>query len=49
MKFDIVTQWVVASYEVPLDKSLASRSIVASEGQLREESPKPDGARMQAV
>ncbi len=46
MKFDVVTQWVVASCEVPLDKSLTGRSIVTSEGQLREESPKPDRARM---
>jgi len=38
LKFVIVTQWV----EVPLDKSLVSRSIGKSEGKPGNGSPEPD-------
>ena len=34
---------------VPLDQSLASRSIVKSAGKPGNGSPKPDGTRLQAV
>ena len=35
--------------KVPLDQSLASRSIVKSAGKPGNGSPKPDGTRLQAV
>ena len=50
MKFDIVTQWVKAAMaQVPPDQSLVSRPVVKSAGKPGNGSPKPDGARPQAV
>ena len=49
MKFDDVTQWVIAYRESPPDQSLASRSVAQSAGKPGNGSPKPNGARLQAV
>jgi len=46
----IVTQWVRAVVaQVPPDQSLAGRSVVKSEDNPGNGSPKPDGSRMQAL
>jgi hypothetical protein len=45
MKFINVTQWV----KVPPDQSLANRSVANPAGQSGDGSPKPGGARKQAV
>ena len=45
MKFDDVTQWVIAYRESPL----ASGSVAKSAGKPGNGSPKPDGTRLQAV
>lgn len=48
MKLVIVTQWVILKEfgKVPPDQSVASGSVVKSEGKPRKGSPKPDGTRI---